>query len=213
MIHFFGNQSNTVFAVQSQNEISSEDSNKLNWLFGNAHKIEKSVLTDFFVGPRATMITPWSTNAVEITQNMGISGIIRIEEFEKVTTDFTDFDPMLSQKYSELNQEIFAINIQPEPILEIDDIDAYNKQEGLALSLEEVGYLDDLVTKLGRKLTDSEIFAFSQANSEHCRHKIFNGTFIIDDEEKPTSLFKLIRKTSETNPNEICFILKNMFIF
>ncbi|WP_322549458.1 phosphoribosylformylglycinamidine synthase [Flavobacterium psychraquaticum] len=213
MIHFFGNQSNTVFAVQSQNEISSEDSNKLNWLFGNAHKIEKSVLTDFFVGPRATMITPWSTNAVEITQNMGISGIIRIEEFEKVTADFTDFDPMLSQKYSELNQEIFAINIQPEPILEIDDIDAYNKQEGLALSLEEVGYLDDLVTKLGRKLTDSEIFAFSQANSEHCRHKIFNGTFIIDGEEKPTSLFKLIRKTSETNPNEIVSAYKDNVAF
>jgi len=213
MIHFFGNQSNTVFAVQSQNEISSEDSNKLNWLFGNAHKIEKSVLTDFFVGPRATMITPWSTNAVEITQNMGISGIIRIEEFEKVTADFTDFDPMLSQKYSELNQEIFAINIQPEPILEIDDIDAYNKQEGLALSLEEVGYLDDLVTKLGRKLTDSEIFAFSQANSEHCRHKIFNGTFVIDGEEKPTSLFKLIRKTSETNPNEIVSAYKDNVAF
>ena len=213
MIHFFGNQSNTVFAVQSQNEISSEDSNKLNWLFGNAHKIEKSVLTDFFVGPRATMITPWSTNAVEITQNMGISGIIRIEEFEKVTVEFTDFDPMLSQKYSELNQEIFAINIQPEPILEIDDIDAYNKQEGLALSLEEVGYLDNLVTKLGRKLTDSEIFAFSQANSEHCRHKIFNGTFIIDGEEKPTSLFKLIRKTSETNPNEIVSAYKDNVAF
>jgi phosphoribosylformylglycinamidine synthase len=213
MIYFFGNQSHTVFAVQSQNEISSEDSNKLNWLFGNANKLEKSVLTDFFVGPRATMITPWSTNAVEITQNMGISGIIRIEEFEKVTADFTDFDPMLSQKYSELNQEIFAINIQPEPILEIDDIDAYNKQEGLALSLEEVGYLDDLVIKLGRKLTDSEIFAFSQANSEHCRHKIFNGTFIIDGEEKPTSLFKLIRKTSETNPNEIVSAYKDNVAF
>ena len=213
MIYFFGNQSHTVFAVQSQNEISSEDSNKLNWLFGNANKLEKSVLTDFFVGPRATMITPWSTNAVEITQNMGISGIIRIEEFEKVTADFTDFDPMLSQKYSELNQEIFAINIQPEPILEIDDIDAYNKQEGLALSLEEVGYLDDLVIKLGRKLTDSEIFAFSQANSEHCRHKIFNGTFVIDGEEKPTSLFKLIRKTSETNPNEIVSAYKDNVAF
>ncbi|MFD2907700.1 phosphoribosylformylglycinamidine synthase [Flavobacterium ardleyense] len=213
MIHFFGNQSSTVFAVQTQNEISSEDINKLNWLFGNANKIEKSILTDFFVGPRATMITPWSTNAVEITQNMGISGIIRIEEFEKVSADFTDFDPMLSQKYSELNQEIFAIYVQPEPILDIDDIDAYNKQEGLALSLEEVGYLDDLVTKLGRKLTDSEIFAFSQANSEHCRHKIFNGTFIIDGEEKPTSLFKLIRKTSETNPNEIVSAYKDNVAF
>ena len=213
MIHFFGNQSNTVFAVQTQNEISSEDINKLNWLFGNAHKIEKSVLSDFFVGPRAAMVTPWSTNAVEITQNMGISGIIRIEEFEKVSTDFTDFDPMLSQKYSELNQEIYTINIQPEPILDIDDIDAYNKSEGLALSLEEVDYLNNLATKLGRKLTDSEIFAFSQANSEHCRHKIFNGTFVIDGEEKPTSLFKLIKKTSETNPNDIVSAYKDNVAF
>ncbi len=213
MIHFFGNQSNTVFAVQTQNEISSEDINKLNWLFGNAHKIEKSVLSDFFVGPRAAMVTPWSTNAVEITQNMGISGIIRIEEFEKVTPDFTDFDPMLSQKYSELNQEIYTINIQPEPILDIEDIDAYNKSEGLALSPEEVDYLNNLSTKLGRKLTDSEIFAFSQANSEHCRHKIFNGTFVIDGEEKPTSLFKLIKKTSETNPNDIVSAYKDNVAF
>ncbi|NHM04758.1 phosphoribosylformylglycinamidine synthase [Flavobacterium celericrescens] len=213
MIHFFGNQSNTVFAVQTQNEISSEDINKLNWLFGNAHKIEKSVLSDFFVGPRAAMITPWSTNAVEITQNMGISGIIRIEEFEKVAADFNDFDPMLSQKYSELNQDIYTINIQPEPILDIEDIDAYNKSEGLALSPEEVDYLNNLSTKLGRKLTDSEIFAFSQANSEHCRHKIFNGTFVIDGEEKPTSLFKLIKKTSETNPNDIVSAYKDNVAF
>ena len=213
MIHFFGNQSNTVFAVQTQNEISSEDINKLNWLFGNAHKIEKSVLSDFFVGPRAAMITPWSTNAVEITQNMGISGIIRIEEFEKIAADFTDFDPMLSQKYSELHQEIYTINIQPEPILDIEDIDAYNKSEGLALSPEEVEYLNNLSTKLGRKLTDSEIFAFSQANSEHCRHKIFNGTFVIDGEEKPTSLFKLIKKTSETNPNDIVSAYKDNVAF
>jgi phosphoribosylformylglycinamidine synthase len=213
MIHFFGNQSNTVFAVQTQNEISTEDINKLNWLFGNAHKIEKSVLSDFFVGPRAAMITPWSTNAVEITQNMGISGIIRIEEFQKVAADFTDFDPMLSQKYSELNQDIYTINIHPEPILDIEDIDAYNKSEGLALSPEEVDYLNNLSTKLGRKLTDSEIFAFSQANSEHCRHKIFNGTFVIDGEEKPTSLFKLIKKTSETNPNDIVSAYKDNVAF
>lgn len=98
MIHFFGNHTNTVFAVQSQNELSAQDITKLNWLFGNAHKIEKSALTDFFVGPRAAMITPWSTNAVEITQNMGISGIIRIEEFIKIEAHFSDFDPMLSQK-------------------------------------------------------------------------------------------------------------------
>ena len=213
MIHFFGNKTNKVFAVQSQNEFSSEDINKLNWLFGSAHKIEKSVLTDFFVGPRAAMITPWSTNAVEITQNMGISGIIRIEEFEACTSDFKDFDPMISQKYTELNQDIYTINVQPEAILDIDDIAAYNTSEGLALNEEEVEYLNNLAAKLGRKLTDSEIFAFSQANSEHCRHKIFNGTFIIDGEEMPTSLFKLIRKTSETNPNDIVSAYKDNVAF
>jgi phosphoribosylformylglycinamidine synthase len=213
MIHFFGNQSNTVFAVQAQDSISSENIQKLNWLFADAHKIEKSVLTDFFVGPRAAMITPWSTNAVEITQNMGITGIIRIEEFEKVAADFTAFDPMLSQKYSELNQDIYTINVKPEPILDITDIAAYNKSEGLALSSEEVDYLNNLSAKLGRKLTDSEIFAFSQANSEHCRHKIFNGTFVIDGETKPTSLFKLIKKTSETNPNDIVSAYKDNVAF
>ncbi|WP_230156007.1 phosphoribosylformylglycinamidine synthase [Flavobacterium sp. CECT 9288] len=213
MIHFFENQSKTVFAVQTQNEISAQDISKLNWLFADAHILEKSVLTDFFVGPRAAMVTPWSTNAVEITQNMGISGIIRIEEFEKVAAEFTDFDPMLLQKYTELNQDIFIIAIQPEAILEIDDIDAYNKQEGLALSAEEVEYLNNLVTKLGRKLTDSEIFAFSQANSEHCRHKIFNGTFVVDGEEKPTSLFKLIKKTSQENPNDIVSAYKDNVAF
>jgi phosphoribosylformylglycinamidine synthase len=213
MIHFFENQSKTVFAVQTQNEISAEDISKLNWLFADAHKIEKSVLADFFVGPRATMITPWSTNAVEITQNMGISGIIRIEEFYPASEDFTDFDPMLSQKYTELHQDIFTIDIQPEPILNIEDIEAYNKTEGLALSPEEVEYLDNLATKLGRKLTDSEIFAFSQANSEHCRHKIFNGTFVIDGEEKETSLFKLIKKTSQENPNDIVSAYKDNVAF
>ncbi|MEY3498743.1 MAG: hypothetical protein RL308_412 [Bacteroidota bacterium] len=217
MIHFFGNQTNTVFAVQSQNELSAQDISKLNWLFGNSNKIEKSVLntigTDFFVGPRATMITPWSTNAVEITQNMGISGIIRIEEFQQVSGDFTDFDPMLSQKYVTLQQEIFTINIQPEAILEIDDIASYNKSEGLALSQEEVDYLDNLATKIGRKLTDSEVFGFSQANSEHCRHKIFNGTYVIDGEEMPSSLFKLIKKTSAENPNDIVSAYKDNVAF
>ena len=213
MIHFFGNESTTVFAVQAQNELSAETISKLNWLFANAHKIDKSVLADFFVGPRAAMVTPWSTNAVEITQNMGIEGIIRIEEFEKVSEDFSDFDPMLFQKYSNLNQDIFTINIQPEAVLEIEDIAAYNKQEGLALSQDEVDYLDNLAKKLNRKLTDSEVFGFSQVNSEHCRHKIFNGTFVIDGEEKPTSLFKLIKKTSAEHPNDIVSAYKDNVAF
>ncbi|MDE1206776.1 phosphoribosylformylglycinamidine synthase [Tenacibaculum larymnensis] len=213
MIHFFGNVNSKIFAVQTTEELTSETISKLTWLFGNQPKINAASLDAFFVGPRAAMITPWSTNAVEITQNMGISGIIRIEEFEAVTDDFSDFDPMISQKFSGLNQETFTINIQPEPILEIDDIAAYNEQEGLALSDEEIAYLEEVAAKIGRKLTDSEVFGFSQVNSEHCRHKIFNGTFVIDGEEMPTSLFKLIKETSKQNPNDIVSAYKDNVAF
>jgi len=213
MIHFFGDVKNTVFAVQTRVEISTENIHKLEWLFGNQPKIEKSVIADFFVGPRAAMVTPWSTNAVEITQNMGIEGIIRIEEFHHANEKFKGYDPMLSQKYNELNRDIFDIHIKPEAIREIDNISLYNEQEGLALNPEEIIYLENLSTKLNRKLTDSEVFGFSQANSEHCRHKIFNGTFEIDGEEMPSSLFKLIRKTSETHPNDIVSAYKDNVAF
>ena len=172
-----------------------------------------AVVNATFVGPRAAMITPWSTNAVEITQNMGIPGIIRIEEFKEVEAGFKDFDPMLSQKYNRLDQEIYDIHIQPEPILEIENIAEYNQKEGLSLSTEEVAYLENLSEKLGRKLTDSEVFGFSQVNSEHCRHKIFNGVFVIDGEEKPSSLFKLIKKTSQENPNDIVSAYKDNVAF
>ena len=213
MIQFFENPSSTVYGVQSVNSLSQEDINKLNWLFGNAQKLDDQTLNHHYIGPRAAMITPWSTNAVEITQNMGIQGLIRIEEFHKVDENYNEFDPMISQKYAALTQDMYTIDINPEPVLEIEDIEMYNKQEGLALNPEEVQYLDNLSAKLGRKLTDSEVFAFSQANSEHCRHKIFNGTFIIDGEEQTSSLFKLIKKTSETNPNDIISAYKDNVAF
>jgi phosphoribosylformylglycinamidine synthase len=213
MIHFFGDVKNIVFAVQTHGEILQTDIDKLQWLFGNQPKINKSELSDFFVGPRAAMISPWSTNAVEITQNMGVKGIIRIEEFKHIVESFMDFDPMLSQKFSKLDQEIFKVNIQPEPILEIEDIASYNQQEGLSLNSEEIEYLENLTKKLNRKLTDSEVFGFSQVNSEHCRHKIFNGTFEIDGEEMPSSLFALIKKTSKEHPNDIVSAYKDNVAF
>ena len=213
MILFFGDPTATVFAVQVQKNLTSEDTQKLNWLFGNTSQIDLKTLEGDFVGPRAAMVTPWSTNAVEITQNMGIEGIIRIEEFYNVEEDYTDFDPMLSQKYPKLDQDIYDIHLQPEPVKEIENIEAYNQKEGLALNTEEVKYLEQLSEKLGRKLTDSEVFGFSQVNSEHCRHKIFNGTFVIDGEEKPSSLFKLIKKTSEENPNDIVSAYKDNVAF
>ena len=213
MIHFFGTLDTKVFAVQTVNELTPETIAKLQWLFGDQPKIEQTTLNSTFVGPRAAMITPWSTNAVEITQNMGIEGIIRIEEFHTIEEGFSDFDPMISEKFEGLHQQSFDIDITPEPILNINDISAYNQQEGLSLNADEIEYLNQVSEKIGRPLTDSEVFGFSQVNSEHCRHKIFNGTFVIDGEEKPTSLFKLIKETSKQHPNTIVSAYKDNVAF
>ena len=213
MIHFFGTLDTKVFAVQTVNELTPETIAKLQWLFGDQPKIEQTTLNSTFVGPRAAMITPWSTNAVEITQNMGIEGIIRIEEFHTIEEGFSDFDPMISEKFEGLHQQSFDIDITPEPILNINDISAYNQQEGLSLNADEIEYLNQVSKKIGRPLTDSEVFGFSQVNSEHCRHKIFNGTFVIDGEEKPTSLFKLIKETSKQHPNTIVSAYKDNVAF
>ena len=149
-----------------------------------------------FYGPRASMVTPWSTNAVEITQNMGIQGIVRMEEY--LSEDHIHgIDPMLTVRYEKLDQSLFTVAIAPETLQEITDIAAYNKSEGLSFNIEEIAYLNQLSEKLGRPLSDSEVFGFSQVNSEHCRHKIFNGEFVINGKVQPSSLFQLIRETSK----------------
>lgn len=213
MILFFGDKNREVFAVQTEGTLTDKDINKLVWLFGNQPKLDDTQINDSYIGPRAVMISPWSTNAVEITQNMGIAHIKRIEVYQKTTTINQAFDPMLRQQFNSLNQALFTINIEPEAIKAIGDIDAYNKQEGLALSQEEIDYLNEVSTRIGRPLTDSEVFGFSQVNSEHCRHKIFNGSFVIDGEEQSMSLFQLIKKTSKENPNGIVSAYKDNVAF
>lgn len=213
MILFFKTPEKNILAVDVVSNFDNNAINKLSWLFGNAEYVQSDTMKGWFVGPRREMITPWSTNAVEITQNMGLVGIQRIEEFFPAKDENEAHDPMLQRMYNGLNQDTFTIKKQPEPILEINDIAAYNQQEGLALSADEIGYLNEVSEKLGRKLTDSEVFGFSQVNSEHCRHKIFNGTYIIDGEEKESSLFKLIRKTSEVNPNNLVSAYKDNVAF
>lgn len=212
MILFAKGIENRHFAVSIENEPSSEIREKLAWLL-TGEILETAELKGHFIGPRKEMLTPWSTNAVEITQNMGINGIVRIEEFFKVEAGFEDFDKMLQVKYDGLSQDIFTIDATPAPIVEVDDIKAYNEAEGLALNEDEVEYLVTLSQKLNRKLTDSEVFGFSQVNSEHCRHKIFNGTFVIDGEEMPSSLFKLIRKTTEIHKNQVVSAYKDNVAF
>ncbi|MCL1821329.1 MAG: phosphoribosylformylglycinamidine synthase [Prolixibacteraceae bacterium] len=203
MILFFKTQQQSIVAVQSTQKPTQDAIHKFIWLLNEAMPVETSAIDGWFIGPRKEMITPWSTNAVEITQNMGIEGIVRMEEFFPAQGDNSPYDPMLQSIYQGLNQDIFTILRRPEPILEIDDIAAYNEKEGLALSPEETAYLESVSKAMGRKLTDSEVFGFSQVNSEHCRHKIFNGIFIIDGKEKESTLFQLIKRTSQVNPNKI----------
>jgi phosphoribosylformylglycinamidine synthase len=213
MVLFFGGNSHLFIAVEVQGQLPATDISKLGWLFSNALKIDADALEGYYIGPRREMITPWSTNAVEITQNMGIAGILRIEEFYRVDGPGIEYDPMLQALYHNLDQKVFTIEKKPDPIISIDDVAAYNQQEGLALSVDEISYLNSLSQRLGRKLTDSEVFGFSQVNSEHCRHKIFNGTFIIDGEEKPSTLFQLIKKTSKENPNFLVSAYKDNVAF
>ena len=213
MILFFQSPTKTVLAVEAAHAFSPEDVEKLVWAFSEAKPLQAETLEGWYVGPRREMITPWSTNAVEITQNMGLTGISRIEEYFPVSSGEAEHDPMLQRIYDGLNQDIFTISKQPDPIVYIEDIEAYNKQEGLALSDEEVAYLNEVSQKLERRLTDSEVYGFAQVNSEHCRHKIFGGTFIIDGEEKESTLFKLIKKTSQENPNRIVSAYKDNCAF
>lgn len=213
MVTFFKKGASTIYAVETDHKFDDTEEEKLSWLLGGAKPLSATSIKGTFIGPRKEMITPWSTNAVEITQNMGLDGISRIEEFSLSKAEEPAHDKMLQRVYKGLNSRIFSISKRPEDIVYIDDISEYNKKEGLALSEEEENYLRQLAEKLGRKLTDSEVFGFSQVNSEHCRHKIFNGTFIIDGKEKDTSLFKLIKKTSQVNPNKLVSAYKDNVAF
>lgn len=211
MVLFFS-KDDTVFAVDAPRGLGAGNCGKLEWLFGGAVRTGDGSVPGRFIGPRREMVTPWSTNAVEITQNMGIGGIVRIEEFKREEAA-SEFDPMLNRRYDGLGQDVFTVDKQPEAVVYIEDIAQYNKQEGLALSDEEVEYLNGVADKMGRRLTDSEVFGFSQVNSEHCRHKIFNGTFIIDGQQMPDTLFGLIKKTTRENPNQVTSAYKDNCAF
>ena len=213
MISFFRSNSGNVYALESQQTLSSENLRALTWLFSGAEALKETSLEGYYVGPRKEMITPWSTNAIEIIQNMNIEGVIRLEEYFPVKGEDATYDPMLQALYCGLNQELFHVNLEPEEIKYITDIKAYNEAEGLALSPEEITYLKQLSERLGRPLSDSELFGFSQVNSEHCRHKIFGGTFIIDGEERASSLFAMIKETSQQNPGLLVSAYKDNVAF
>ncbi len=213
MIRFFKSDLNHIIALEISTKINEETLNKLNWLFRGFSLMEEKSLKGSFLGPRKEMVTPWSTNAVEITQNMGISGISRIEQFIAVDPDTESFDPMLQTLYTRLDQHLFEIGKLPESVVTIDNLKEYNEQYGLALSDDEITYLNEVSQNLRRKLTDSEVYGFAQVNSEHCRHKIFNGSFIIDGKPMPDTLFGMIKLTAATHPNRLVSAYKDNVAF
>ena len=216
MILFFQTPNESVIATEVNHQLSTDEIQELCWLYGNATLLQADHLDGDFVGPRREMVTPWSTNAVEITQNMNLHGILRIEEYfptANTQDPSPDYDPMLQRRYKGLDQDIFTVNIEPAAIKQVDDLEAFNEEEGLALSPEEIAYLRKVAEQNGRPLTDSEVFGFAQINSEHCRHKIFGGTFIIDGEEKESSLFQMIKKTTAEHPGKILSAYKDNVAF
>ena len=154
MIIFFRTPSKSVVAVECDHALDKSETEKLCWLLGDATPEKETNLSGCFIGPRREMITPWSTNAVEITQNMGLIGISRIEEYFPVENEDADHDPMLQRMYSGLNQDVFTTHRTPEPIQYIEHLEAYNEKEGLALSREEIAYLKKVEKKRFRSSVD-----------------------------------------------------------
>jgi len=202
MILFF-KKNLTYYVVETTVQLSEDDQAKLTWLFDNADQLAVTNVEGFFVGVYPEVISPWSTNAVEITQIMQMKNIHRIEKFAKVEEDFKVSDPLTQNKYTGLSQQLFETNRTLEPVLNIESVKQYDKEQSLSLNENEIKYLENLSLELDRKLTDLEVYGFSQVNSEHCRHKIFNADFIIDGVKMETSLFDLIKRTTKMNPNSV----------
>ena len=119
MILFFGDSKSKVFAVETSVKLSADNLEKISWAL-NSPIINKDVIEEKFIGPKSSMISPWSTNAVEITKNMWVESLVRIEEFNNVIIN-KSFDRMIHQKYDELNQKVFANTLNPEKKIIIDN--------------------------------------------------------------------------------------------
>ena len=154
-ILFFETNQNSIIAVSCGKALGKDDVKALEWLFSDARAIDADKVEGLFIGPRREMITPWSTTAVEITQNMNIQAIERIEEFFHAESESSSFDKMLQRMYKGLDQDVFTVNRKPEDIVYITDFEKYNLQEGLALSADEIAYLQNLSAKLGRPILRS----------------------------------------------------------
>jgi len=201
------------YLLHSTISLTAADVEKLSWAL-NARPLSDDRMAGTYIGPRPEMVTPWSTNATEIAQNMGIGSVRRIEVFRRVGAgEAPVFDPMLEAVYPNLSVASLDITAAPEKDRIIESIEEENKSAGLALSAEEIRFMEQAAEKLGRKFTDTEVYGFAQINSEHCRHKIFNGTFEIDGKARSKTLFQLIKDTAGKSPKNLVSAYKDNVAF
>ena len=175
----------------------------------------------FFVVPRKGTISPWSTKATDILHNCGWKEIQRVERgtYYRIVgdggaiLDHKVLGPVLGTLYDRMTEGVYESiddlfeRLEPTPLVEIDleegghkALEEANRTMGLALSADEIDYLYNAYTKMGRSPTDVELVMFGQVNSEHCRHKIFNANWVLDGEPYGTSLFGMIKQTHEAHP-------------
>ena len=186
--------------------------------------------TLLLVTPRPGTISPWSSKATDIAHNCGLAQINRLERgvaWYVVADSLNDaqwqalagelHDRMMESVFGSLDeaQQLFAHH-SPAPVQSVDLLGQgrealmeANVRLGLALAEDEIDYLQDAFTRLGRNPNDIELYMFAQANSEHCRHKIFNADWIIDGEQQPKSLFKMIKNTFEKTPEHVLSAYKD----
>ncbi|WP_445375865.1 phosphoribosylformylglycinamidine synthase [Photorhabdus tasmaniensis] len=186
--------------------------------------------TLLLVTPRPGTISPWSSKATDIAHNCGLSQVVRLErglayyvqcdemsEAQWQTLSALLHDRMMETVFTQLEQaEKLFSHQQPAPLKRIDilqtgrsALEKANIELGLALAPDEIDYLMEAFQKLERNPTDIELYMFAQANSEHCRHKIFNADWIIDGQEQPKSLFKMIKNTYEQTPDYVLSAYKD----
>ena len=184
-------------------------------------------LPNFFIGPRSGTISPWASKTSEIIINVGIQGVYSIEKYLGyfISENFSAADLNLSCLFDRMTQEVFmsikdiaSVSSAPKrkPLIHIDiskvakdSLIKANQDLGLALSEEEINYLDHFYSSALRNPTDAELMMFAQANSEHCRHKIFNAAWVIDSIVQEESLFDLIKKTSQSNKLDLISAYKD----
>ncbi|MGM0516689.1 MAG: phosphoribosylformylglycinamidine synthase [Pseudomonadota bacterium] len=175
------------------------------------------------VAPRAGTISPWSTKATDIAHLCGLSGVVQIERGVEFSVSGSDIDDrfewtsaIVDVLHDRMTEAVYATpgelealfhHASPAPLSSVDlgadgrrALAEANERMGLALSEDEIAYLAEAYGKLDRDPTDVELMMFAQANSEHCRHKIFNADWTIDDEDRDLSLFAMIRNTHRLNP-------------